>query len=340
MLREVTDGNPDAIYVYGEDLISQSRGGGAGFFVYDGLGSVRGLTDATGSLTDTFDYTAFGELLNRTGTTETNYLFTGEQYDATLNQYYLRARYYNQNNGRFTQMDTWMGRSHDPITLHKYLYANADPANFIDPTGQYASAASFGIAFSILGVLAAATIQGPDFASAIDTSLNTDGASFATGIPTRQSFWIMLATMAGTGSKLLDLVTSKVEEDDGGDAVIMFHGSSVESLVSLLNGAPLSVAAAQEQKFPGEEGTLLGFYLTADLGVAEFFGARRGGGVIQFTFTTSAFNAVASVSVVDDIPPIGSSNISPGVEMIVLPMGFPLFNSLRASGQILASPVP
>ena len=89
------------------------------------------------SLTDTYDYEAFGEVLNQTGSTENNYLFTGEQFDNTLNKYYLRARYYDQAQGRFTQMDTWMGRNHDPITLHKYLYANVDPANMIDPTGNF-----------------------------------------------------------------------------------------------------------------------------------------------------------------------------------------------------------
>lgn len=160
-----------------------------------------------------------------------------------------------------------------------------------------------------------------------------------TGFGSRQNFWILLAAMAGTGSSLLDLVTDKLGEDTSG-SVVMYHGSSVESLVSLLNGAPLSVASAQEQKFPGEEGTLLGFYLTPDLAAAEFFGIRRGGGVIQFTFTTSAFNAIQSVSTVGDIPPIGSSNVSPGLEVIVLPHGFPLFDSLRASGQITASPLP
>lgn len=39
--------------------------------------------------------------------------------------------------GRFTQQDTWMGRNHDPITLHKYLYANADPVRYTDPTGNF-----------------------------------------------------------------------------------------------------------------------------------------------------------------------------------------------------------
>ncbi|MBL4828265.1 MAG: hypothetical protein JKY66_11245 [Spongiibacteraceae bacterium] len=123
------------------------------YYQYDGLGSTRSLSDENGIITDSYDYEAFGEVLNQTGTTENNYKFTGEQYDQDLNQYYLRARYYNQNNGRFTQQDTWMGNNHDPITLHKYLYANADPVNYIDPTGNF-TIGSLMTAVNVLSTLA------------------------------------------------------------------------------------------------------------------------------------------------------------------------------------------
>jgi len=92
-------------------------------------------------------------VLNREGVTENSYLFTGEQFDSNLDQYYLRARYYNQANGRFTQQDTWMGRSHDPVTLHKYLYANADPVMYVDPSG-YFSLGSVGATMRTTGILA------------------------------------------------------------------------------------------------------------------------------------------------------------------------------------------
>ncbi|MDY6929919.1 MAG: RHS repeat-associated core domain-containing protein [Pseudomonadota bacterium] len=137
VLEEVTNRTAEVSYTYGDDLVSQTRAGSASYYLYDGHGSTRGLADQTGSLTDSYDYDAFGVLLNSTGDTKNVYRYTGEQVDWGLDQYYLRARYYDQSSGRFTQMDTWMGRNSDPVTLNKYLYGNADPTTFIDPSGHF-----------------------------------------------------------------------------------------------------------------------------------------------------------------------------------------------------------
>ncbi|MCU7905887.1 MAG: tandem-95 repeat protein, partial [Candidatus Thiodiazotropha sp. (ex Epidulcina cf. delphinae)] len=96
------NGTSPVSYTYGDDLISQTRDGATSFYHYDGLGSTRSLTDSLGNLTDTYDYEAFGEVLNRTGTTENGYLFAGEQFDSESGNYYLRNRYMNpENGGRF-----------------------------------------------------------------------------------------------------------------------------------------------------------------------------------------------------------------------------------------------
>jgi len=62
-----------------------------------------------------------------------NYLHRGEQYDSDLSLYYLRARYYNPNTGRFMSRDPWAGKPWIPKTLHKYLYADGNPVNAMDP---------------------------------------------------------------------------------------------------------------------------------------------------------------------------------------------------------------
>ena len=138
VIAETDTSNTIAVeYIFGDDLLAQNRSGTLSNYQYDGLGSTRALSDSTGNVSDEYFYDAFGVELARTGTTENDYLFTGEQYDAGLGNYYLRARYYDQGIGRFTQQDTWMGRNSDPVTLHKYLYANADPVRYTDPTGNF-----------------------------------------------------------------------------------------------------------------------------------------------------------------------------------------------------------
>jgi RHS repeat-associated protein len=84
----------------------------------------------------TYDYDAFGNLIHSTGTTPNNYLFAGEQFDPDLNLYYNRARYLSTSTGRFWSMDTFEGRSQDPRSLHKYLYAAGDPVGRRDPSGR------------------------------------------------------------------------------------------------------------------------------------------------------------------------------------------------------------
>ncbi|MFN3715069.1 MAG: RHS repeat-associated core domain-containing protein, partial [Alcanivoracaceae bacterium] len=138
VLAEIENGFTTKQYTYGDDLLSQTDGAGQErFFLYDGLGTTRALADGAGGVTDTYSYEAFGELLASTGSSDNAYRYTGEQFDSGLNQYYLRARYYRQESGTFHSMDTWMGNDYNPVTLHKYLYANADPANWTDPTGNF-----------------------------------------------------------------------------------------------------------------------------------------------------------------------------------------------------------
>ena len=128
--------------------IDRGQGAGAGgvdqlvgstwtpsFYGYDALGSVRQLTSSTGAVTDTYDYDAWGNAVNTTGSTPNVYLYRGEQFDSDLNLYYLRARYFNPVTGRFLSRDPAAGRMGIPATRHKYLYASADPVNRVDPSG-------------------------------------------------------------------------------------------------------------------------------------------------------------------------------------------------------------
>ncbi len=126
-----------ASYGWGDTLISQTREGKTSTYLYDGQGNVRGLLNEKGNLTDTYAYNAYGELTEKTGETENHYLYTGEYYDGVSGLYYLRARYMSPETGTFISMDTWQGDLYEPVTLHKYLYANANPVKYKDPSGMF-----------------------------------------------------------------------------------------------------------------------------------------------------------------------------------------------------------
>jgi len=138
--------------LYGLDLISQERGNADSYYLVDGLGSTRGLTNVSGVVTDTYSYDAFGNLIASGGNIENDYLFAGEQFDGDLDQYYLRDRYYNPSVGRFTRVDSYEGTLYDPMSRHDYLYTHANPVNFTDPTGLF-TMADFGAANAIRDIL-------------------------------------------------------------------------------------------------------------------------------------------------------------------------------------------
>ena len=151
-----------ANYFFADDLIAQTRNGTTSFVIADGMGSTRALADSGGAVTDTFRYDAFGNVIGRSGSTPIDHLYRGEQLDPNVEAYYLRARWMDPKIGAFTQQDTWRGRSREPITLHKYVYANADPVNGRDPSGHM-TIGEFATASAILVAGVAAAIGTYDY---------------------------------------------------------------------------------------------------------------------------------------------------------------------------------
>jgi len=176
VVDELTTNQVSRTYTFGHNLISQRQLVNSqwvvSFYDYDGQGSVRLLTDVTGSVTDTYTYDSFGNLIAATGTTPNKHLFSGEHLDPNLGFYYLRARYLNPSTGRFLTMDSYEGNTYDPSSLHKYSYADADPIDKTDPTGHM-SIALEAQAAAIRGTISAmSTLRAIVIAGAIACTLN------------------------------------------------------------------------------------------------------------------------------------------------------------------------
>jgi len=64
--------------------------------------------------------------------------YTGHEFDPETGLYYFKARFYDPELGRFASADPYLGDSLTPPSLHRYLYAYANPLTFVDLTGYLA----------------------------------------------------------------------------------------------------------------------------------------------------------------------------------------------------------
>jgi RHS repeat-associated protein len=137
-----------------QDLLTESADGQLTWLLRfhgaDALGSTRYLTDLDATLTDTWDYDAFGNVIQRSGHSPNQHLFAGEWLDPHLGLYHLRARDYCPDTGRFWTPDPFAGFLDQPGTRHPYLFALNDPVNRLDPTGHFSSLSmSLGVTYGL-----------------------------------------------------------------------------------------------------------------------------------------------------------------------------------------------
>ncbi len=106
---------------------------------FDELGNTLFLTNAAGTVTDSYAYAPFGELLASTGATENPFTFGGAfgvMREASAGLYAMRARYYDALSGRFLSRDPI--DAIDPRGVNPYQYANGNPLAYVDPRGKAA----------------------------------------------------------------------------------------------------------------------------------------------------------------------------------------------------------
>jgi RHS repeat-associated protein len=101
-------------------------------FLQNHLGSSVGLTNNSGSLSESNAYDSFGNPTN--SSFSSRYQFTGREYDATTGLQFSRARWYDPVIGRFVSEDP-IGFDGGDVNLYGYVSNN--PQNFTDPSGLY-----------------------------------------------------------------------------------------------------------------------------------------------------------------------------------------------------------
>lgn len=109
------------------------------YYHKDPAGSITNLRDADGKSIVSYQYTDFGETSIHGDKDFYNELCYNESiYDESTGLYYLSARYYDPEDGRFISRDSYRGNSVNPSTWNLYAYCANSPVNYEDPSGHIA----------------------------------------------------------------------------------------------------------------------------------------------------------------------------------------------------------
>jgi RHS repeat-associated protein len=138
-------------YVYGLGLVYSVDKSTAAAQVYhtDGLRSMRGITDSTGNVVQTYQTDEFGVPMTNQGSSAQPFGYAGEQRDPEDGLVYLRARMYDPTTGRFVQQDVMRGTAERPCTLNRGTYAEGNPVGELDPSGLFTCSVSLGASASL-----------------------------------------------------------------------------------------------------------------------------------------------------------------------------------------------
>jgi len=193
-------GNVTAWYVYGLGLISRiAADGSQRFYHFNNRGDTVALTDGQGMVTDSYAYDEYGKLAGSTGSTPNPFKFVGQHgvMDEGDDLYFMRARFYDAETGRFL--------SEDPLGFeggdwNNYIYVKNDPVRNIDPSGLI-----FKWFFAFLNLSGSKTTQdamqaGIEYSAAFERTQSSSGdkslIEFSNAIKKRQYAIQKFAPMA------------------------------------------------------------------------------------------------------------------------------------------------
>ena len=134
------------------------KGDDTQYYLYnkDIQGSTTSLVKEDGSADATYQYTDYGEtIIHGDDQAKNEVCYTGGIYDQSTGLYYLNARYYNPEDGRFMTEDTYRGDTTKSETGHLYVYCANNPVNYVDPSGHFLVSTAVLVGVGVGGIVGA-----------------------------------------------------------------------------------------------------------------------------------------------------------------------------------------
>mgnify|MGYP003029214393 CR=1 FL=1 len=128
------------------------------YYLYnkDIQGSTSSLVKEDGSADAIYQYTDFGEtMIQGYDQAKNEVCYTGGIYDQSTGLYYLNARYYDPEDGRFMTEDSYRGEIMNPETGHLYVYCANNPVNYVDPSGHFLVSTAVLVGVGVGGIVGA-----------------------------------------------------------------------------------------------------------------------------------------------------------------------------------------
>jgi RHS repeat-associated protein len=114
-----------------DEPLAMLRSAATSYYQADALGSVTSLSNTAGALAQTYTFDSFGKQTASSGSLTNPFQYTGRELDSETGLYYMRARYFDPQTGRFL--------SEDPIGFkggkNFYAYVGNNAINQTDPDG-------------------------------------------------------------------------------------------------------------------------------------------------------------------------------------------------------------
>jgi RHS repeat-associated protein len=181
-------------------VVREDRAGTVRDYGRDTLGSTAALYDSSGSRTDEFNYRPYGEVRSHVGSSPTPLTFVGTlgYFMDSARRYYVRARSYRADLGRWTTVDPLWPQ--EPA----YGYAGGMPNGRVDPSGlSIAGMACRAVCWGLGAAICAAVSIG----CAVGTSVSIGGLL----IPCTAVIIAACAVGAGVASICSDICTQRLD---------------------------------------------------------------------------------------------------------------------------------